>query len=111
MIFDSEDKKHLKKMNLEFGEMCVRIGKLEGQIEQGFGSLSANMKWIERKFGDLQCNEHANTMLKLETKLATMEGREWVWNKGRYVLATFITGAITALIVTHLREIMGILGL
>ncbi len=111
MIFDSEDKKHLKRMNQEFGDLCTRVGRLEGKIEEGFGGLTSSMKWIERRFGDLQCQKHTDMMIKLEGRMANMEGRNWIMSKNRRALAVFITGVVTALLVANFKYILNFLGI
>lgn len=109
-IFDEKDKKHLQTMNREFGEMCSRVGRLEGKIEEGFGNISANMKWIERRFTELPCNKHTEMMTKLEKKMSNIEGRTWVWDKNKRAFGVFILGLITALIGAYFTHVMNIFG-
>jgi len=116
--FDEEDKNHLKKMNHEFGEMCTRVGRLEGKIDGGFGALNSNLKFIERKFDSLPCGTHAEVMkdnLKMINlnigKINTMEGREWAWSKIRYLFMAALFGALMTLIFTHTQDILLALGI
>lgn len=88
IVFNSEDRNHLEKANFELGELCSRVGKLEGTITTEF-------KNIGNKLDGLPCSDYGQ-------RIATIEGENIMSGKIKMVIVGAVCSIITFVVTSLL---------
>ena len=93
--FNEKDRKHLEKANFEMGELCARVGNLEGKFDTGFKMMGSEFKDVKRSIGALPCSDHTN-------RIARIEGAKSMSDKIKFTAVAAISSVITFMIMKAL---------
>jgi DNA repair ATPase RecN len=83
---------HIEKSNSEMGSVDMRLGRMEGRLEEALPQLQRSMDALFAKLDKLPCTEENTRLTRIETRLKDMR-------KTRFMILTVAASAIGSIIV------------